>query len=175
MRKNIFILLSITILLFSVANAAGHSPMDISKTDIFERSINFIIFIALMWYLVADKLKTILRERVESISLKFSQTQSRVKDSREKKEKAQQRLKEAQEQAAELIKNAKQEANIAIQRIEEKTKEQIANLIKTNEEAMEFQERLLYKQVVAEVLQEIFTDSTLNAQDYVNLLEKKVI
>lgn len=164
--------------LCGVAHASGAThAMDISKTDIIERLINFIIFVALMWYLVADKLKSMLQERSHGIAQKLSQTQTKVRESREKKEKAQQRLQEAREQAKDILDTAKKEAHISVLNIEEKTKEQIANLMRSNEEAMEFQEKVMQKQLVAEILQEIFTSHTLNieARDYVGILEKKVV
>lgn len=86
-------------------------------------------------------------------------------------------MKEAKEQAAEIIATAKKEANASVLRIEEKTKEQIANLLKANEEAMEFQEKMLQKQLVAEILQEAFVSQALKleSKDYVGILEKKVV
>lgn len=164
--------------LFGIAYASGEAhAMDISKTDIIERLINFIIFVALMWYLLADKLKSMLHERSQLIANKLSQTQTKVRESREKKERAQQRLQEAKEQAKEILDTAKKEAHASVLRIEDKTKEQIANLLRANEEAMEFQEKMLQKQLVAEVLQEIFASPALKleAQDYVGILEKKVV
>lgn len=164
--------------LCSIAYASGEAhTMDISKTDIFERLINFLIFVALMWYLIADKLKSMLNERTQGIANKLSQTQTKVRESREKKEKAQQRLREAQEQAKEILDTAKKEAHASVLRIEDKTKEQITNLLKANKEAMEFQEKMLQKQLVAEVLQEVFASPKLNleAQDYIGILEKKVV
>ncbi|MDY5185096.1 ATP synthase subunit B [Helicobacter trogontum] len=164
--------------LCGVSYASGEAHvMDISKTDIIERLINFVIFVALMWYLLSDKLKAILQERTKSIANRLSQTQEKVNEIRAKKEKAQQRLKEAKEQAAEIISTAKKEANASVLRIEEKTKAQIANLLKANEEAMEFQEKILQKQLVAEILQEAFVSPalTLETRDYVEILEKKVV
>lgn len=164
--------------LCSISYASGEAHvMDISKTDIIERLINFVIFVALMWYLLADRLKSMLQERTKGIANKLSQTQEKVNEIRAKKEKAQQRLKEAKEQAAEIIATAKKEANASVLRIEEKTKKQIANLLKANEEAMEFQEKMLQKQLVAEILQEAFVSQALKleSKDYVGILEKKVV
>ena len=61
--------------------------------------------------------------------------------------------------------------------MKKKTKEQIANLLKANEEAMEFQEKMLQKQLVAEILQEAFVSQALKleSKDYVGILEKKVV
>lgn len=162
----------------SILYASGQSHViDVSKTDIMERLINFVIFVALMWYLLADRLRSMLQERTKGIANKLSQTQEKVNDIRAKKEKAQQRLKEAKEQAAEIISTAKKEANASVLRIEEKTKEQIANLLKANEESMQFQEKMLQKQLVAEILQEIFVSQALSleSKDYVAILEKKVV
>lgn len=155
---------------------AEHKPLNIAETDIFQRVINFVIFVALMWYLVADKIKAVLKNRSRAIADKLSQTQAKVQESRHKKEKAQQRLKETNKQTAETLRIAKQEAALAAQRIDEKTKEQVASMIKANEEAMEFQERLFQKQIVNEILQESFQSPTLkiDSKDYVGILEKKV-
>ncbi|RDU63449.1 hypothetical protein CQA53_08490 [Helicobacter didelphidarum] len=173
--RYVFVVFSMFVLTCSVLYASEH-VMDISKTDIFQRTINFAIFVGIMWYLVADKLKAMLQQRTRAISEKLTQAQAKVKESREKKEKAQQRLKNAYDQVPEIIKSAKQEANIAVQNIEEKTKDHIVNLIKANEEAMEFQKKLFQKQIVEEILHEIFVSPTLKleTQDYVGILEKKV-
>ena len=158
------------------ASSEAH-VMDISKTDIISRLANFIIFVILMWYLLTDKLKSILKQRSQDIANKLSQTQIKVRESRDKKEMAQQRLQEAREQAKEILDTAKKEARVSVLRIEDKTREQIANLLRANEEAMEFQEKMLQKQLVSEILQEIFASSKLKleTQDYFEILEKRVV
>lgn len=166
-------------LMCGVAYAAGHGEghvIDISKTDIFQRSVNFIIFVGLMWYLLADKLKAMLHARSREIADKLSNAQAKVQESRHKKEKAQQRLKDTSKQVAELTRIAKQEAALSAQRIDEKAKEQVAALIKANEEAMEFQEKLFQKQIIEEILNEAFKSPKLeiDSKDYIGILEKKV-
>ncbi len=172
-----YILFALTTLVVFNVSYASSGAVDISKTDIVERLINFAIFVALMWYLLADKAKKILSDRSNSISERLSQTQSKVREAREKKERALKRLKEAREQAIEISNIAKKEANMSVLQIEEKTKEQISNLIKANDEAIEFQEKLLQKQLIAEILQEIFSSKALelDSYDYVSILEKKVV
>lgn len=155
---------------------ASDKPVDISQTDIVERTINFVIFAALMWYLLAGRVRKILSDRTKSISDTLSNTQIRIKESREKIEQAKERLKEANELAAEIIKNAKQEAMVAVRHIEEKNKEQIASMLKANEEAMKFHERLLQKQLLTEVLDEVFASDSLkvSSNDYADIISKKV-
>ncbi len=176
MRYVIFALTMFILCGISYASSGNH-VVDISKTDIIERLINFVIFVALMWYLLANKFKEILSARSKEISERLSQTQSKVREVKEKKERALQHLREAKEKATEISNTAKKEASISVFQIEEKTKEHISNLIKANDEAMEFQEKLLQKQLISEVLQEIFSSQSLNldTNDYVSILEKKVI
>ncbi|RDU73828.1 hypothetical protein CQA66_00195 [Helicobacter aurati] len=169
----VFSLFGLTNLVF----AGGHDGViDISKTDILERLINFVIFVLLLWYLVADKLKNILSSRSRDIANKLSESQSKIKESRSKKEQAQLRLKEANQKAKEIIEVAKKEALLSKREIEEKTKEQIAYLIKNNEESMQVQARLLQKEIIQEVLEEIFSSQkiSLTSNDYIKILEKKV-
>lgn len=170
-----FITLVMFVLVGGVSYASGE--MDVSKTDIIERVINFVIFVALMWYLVADKIRAILTERSRMIGEQLSQAQVKVRESREKKEKALQRLKEANEQANEILSMAKKEAYISVRNIEEKTKDQIATFVKLNEETMVFQEHLLYRELIGEILQEAFSSPAMNldVQDYASILEKKVV
>ena len=54
MRKILLISLGVAALFASEA-ASGH-------TDIVPRTINFIIFVALLWYLVGDKIKNYLAQ-----------------------------------------------------------------------------------------------------------------
>ncbi len=157
-------------------HAATDKPLDISQTDIVERTINFIIFVALMWYLLAGRIKKILAHRTKTISKTLSNAQIRVRESRDKIDRAKQKLKDANETASEIIKTAKQEALIAARHIEEKNKEQIAGMVRSNEEAMKYQERLLQKQLLTEVLNDIFASESLeiSSDEYANIVRKKV-
>ncbi|STQ86985.1 hypothetical protein LS73_006840 [Helicobacter muridarum] len=156
------------------ASQGGH--IDISKTDIFERLVNFIIFVVLLWYLVADKLKAILSARSIDIANRLSESQMRTKQAKSKKEKAKIELEDTKQKAKSIIETAKKEALISEKEIEEKAKEQILYITKSNEESMKFQAKAFQKQIIQEVLQEILSSNKiqLTSNDYINILEKKV-
>lgn len=163
--------------LSNIMLAGGHdNVIDISKTDIFERLVNFILFILLLWYLIADKLKAILSARSRDIANQLSESQSRIKEARNKKEQAQLHLTEARQKAKEILETARKEALIFEREIEEKTKEQITYLVKNNEESMQFQARMLQKEIIKEVLEEMLSSENIQttSNDYINILEKRI-
>lgn len=151
------------------------SAVDISKTDIVERSINFIIFIAILWYLLAGKLKAFFSARREKIAQRLSEVQEKLKIAKNNKEQALRKLEEAKEQASQILANAKKEAYLIAQKIEEQSSVDIEIMRKNSEILMEFEQRKMEKEVVDEVLQEVFAQSKLNTTEYVNILEKKVV
>lgn len=171
-----FILMLALVGLSSILFASQDGVVDISKTDIFERLVNFIIFVILLWYLVADKLKAILSARSINIANKLSESQIKTKEARSKKEKAKIQLEEAKQRAKEIVEAAKKEALVSEKEIEEKTKEQILYIAKNNENSMKFQAKIFQKEIVQEILQEILYSNKihLTSNDYINILEKKV-
>lgn len=171
----------ITITLISLATsgillASPHESLDVSNTDIIERLINFIIFVALLWYLVANKLKAILKQRSDDIASKHTLAQDRIKISHQNKAQALERLKVAKQKAQDIISTAKKEAYIISSQIDENTKEQIQHIIKSTDEAMTLEYRALQKKIVANILKETFESKSLalSSKDYVNIINKRV-
>ena len=164
--------LSSFFLLFS--SFALASEVDISQTDIIPRSINFIIFVLILWFLFAGKLKAFLQERREKISLQFSEVQDKLKIAKKEKEQALRKLEEAKETAAEIIANAKKESYLVAQKIEEQTRADIEVMMKNAEALMSFETKQMEKEVVMEVLDEVFAENRLDAHAYGSILEKRL-
>lgn len=147
----------------------------ISDTDIFERSINFVIFATLLWYLVAGRVRDMLYARQKQISDTLSEAQERIRQLHARREDASMRLKEAKIQAQEIVANANKEAILVVSHIDEKYKEQVEYLMKSNEDAMNFESRKVYNEVIREALHELFKDGvSLSNKDYIDLIERKV-
>lgn len=161
------ILFSLT---FLFANA-----IDFSQTDFIERSINFVIFVIILWLLLAKKAKAFFLARSERISNQLLEVQEKLKIAKNHKEQALRRLEEAKENATEILANAKREAYMIEQKIEEQSRRDIENMIKNTELLMDFEQKRMEKEVVDEVLEEVFSQSTLNTAEYVNIIEKKVV
>lgn len=168
--KYIFLfLLSFSILL-------GADNVNISETDIVQRVINFVIFIAIIWYFVADKLKKMFSDRREGIVKKLQDVQDQLKEAKKSKEQALRKLEESKERALDMIATAKKEAYLITQKIDEQSRIDIEHIIKSNENLMDFEQKKMEKEVIDEILNELFKTEvcTFETADYVNILNKKV-
>jgi len=99
MKKVLLIVVGV-VSVFASEAASGH-------TDIIPRAINFVIFAALLWYLVADKIKRFFSERKEQIASRFQEIETKLKESKEKKEALKAELIQAKKLAEEIVENAK--------------------------------------------------------------------
>lgn len=154
---------------------AQASEVDIAQSDFFARSVNFVIFVAIVWVLLAGRARAFFAARRERISTQLSEVQDKLKTAKNNKEQALRRLEEAKEQATEIISNAKRETYLITQKVEEQSRIDIENMLKHTQSLMEFEQKRMEKQVVDEVLTEVFAQNKLNTQEYVNILQKKVV
>ena len=65
------------------------------ETDIVQRTVNFIIFAGILWYLLADKIKAFFSDRTLSIQAELDKVQDTLKASKDKVSDAQKKLEEA--------------------------------------------------------------------------------
>lgn len=77
------------------------------ETDIVQRTVNFIIFAGILWYLLADKIKAFFANRTLSIQAELDKVQETLKASQDKVSDAQKKLEEAKKLATEIIEGAK--------------------------------------------------------------------
>ncbi|MCE3037845.1 F0F1 ATP synthase subunit B [Helicobacter anatolicus] len=164
-------------LLIFGAFSSVFASMDVqlADTDFLERAINFIIFVAILWFLVAKKAKAFFAARRNKIAERLLEVQEKLKQAKKNKEQALRKLEEAKEVAAEIIANAKREAYMIAQKMEEQSSVDIENMIKNTENLMEIERKKMEKEVVSEILEEVFKESKINAAEYVKILEKKVV
>lgn len=146
------------------------------ETDIVERTINFVIFIAIFYYLAADKIKAIFVARQESIAAELEKVQEKLKESKKAKEQAQKRFEESKRMAEDVILTAKKEVVLLTQKVEDSTKGDIENLIRQYNDSMEFEKRRAERAIIDEILAELFeSDATkLDKSAYSEILLKKV-
>ncbi len=141
-------------------------------TDIIPRTINFIIFVAILYYLVGDKVKRFFEERREKIAKKFQEIEEKLKESKEKKEALKAELNQAKKLAEEIIQNARKEAEFIESKIKAQLEEEIKLLEKHFEEYKEAEIRKTKQEAVKEYLQEIFKDVHITSEDAAKLILK---
>ena len=146
------------------------------ETDIVQRTVNFIIFAGILWYLLADKIKAFFAERSLSIQSELDKVQDTLKASQDKVTDAQKKLAEAKKIATEIVEGAKADVDSVKQKVATAVDSDIVNLNKNLEEMMKVETSKAKKEVVTEVLEELLSSENikLTQQELANIVLKKV-
>ena len=146
------------------------------ETDLIQRTVNFIIFAGILWYLLADKIKAFFAERSLSIQGELDKVQDTLKASQDKVKDAQKKLEEAKKIATEIIDGAKADIDSVKQKVATAVDSDIVNLNKNLEEMMKVEISKAKKEVVTEVLEELLSSDNikLTQNELVNIVLKKV-
>ncbi len=171
-----YLYLLVAALLLPVLAIASEGAGAEGGTDIVARTINFLIFAAILWYLIADKVKAFFQNRTTSVAKELTEIEEKLNSVKAAKEAAQKEAKEAHDKAKELIEIAKKEGAMLAEKIEADTENEIAYLKKALAERMEIEEKKMTREVVSEVIEEMFGSGkvSLSNDDFVNIIRKKV-
>ena len=143
-------------------------------TDIVARLINFLIFVAILWYLIADKVKGFFKGRKEKIAKRFQEIEEKLKETKEQKEALKIDLEEAKIKANEIIEDSKKEAEIIYNNIIKETKEEIELYKKHFEEFKEIELKKAKKEALKEYLEDVLKDIHITSEDAAKIVLKKV-
>jgi len=160
------------LLLIGILSVFAFANEAVSGTDIVPRVINFLIFAAILWYLVGNKVIAFFRNRKEEIANKFQKVEDELKAAKQKKEELQAKLEEAEIKAKEIVEDAKKEAEFIYNKIIEETKEELAILEKHFEEAKVNEIRKAKKEAVKAFLENVLKDVHLSSEDAAKLVLK---
>lgn len=146
------------------------------ETDILPRAVNFLIFAAIFYYLLADHAKKFFGGRIQDISHKLDSIQEKLKESKNRKEEAILKVEDAKNSAKTIVATAKKEAQLLSEKIAKDTKNEIENILKGYDERMEIEQRKVSRAVVQEIIEEIFAKDSvsINQSELVDILKKKV-
>jgi len=165
----------ILLLLAPVVLLANGGESD-GPSDILPRTINFLIFAAIMYYYVADAAKQWYCGRKNDIATKLDSIQVKLKESNSKKEIALQKVEEAKANARALVETAKKEAVLLSEKVAQEADVEIENLAKTFEDRVSIERRKMQRTIVSEILDEMFKEGSisLDNDDLVKVINKKV-
>jgi len=168
--KKILFTLSVVIPASLFANDAN------VETDILERTVNFLIFAAIIYYLLSDKLKAFFVGRTESIQSELDKVQDILKESDKKLVDAKQEVKDAKKVAEELVSIATSEVDAIKTKIEVAAEQEITALSKSFDDKTELEVRKVKKEVVENVLNQLLSNDNiaLSEKDIANIILKKV-
>lgn len=150
---------------FAFANETGH-------TDIIPRTINFLIYIAILWYLAGNKVINFFKQRKENIAKKFNEVEDKLKESKLRKEALKAELGNAKIKAKEMVENAKEETKFIEKKMKAQAENEAALLQKQFEEFKDVESKKIKKEVVKEFLKETLKDVHINSDDAVKIILK---
>lgn len=144
--------------------------------DIVPRTINFLIFAAILVYLLKNPAKNFYNNRIAKISSRLEDIQKRVLDSKNKKLEMIKQLESAKKEAANAVEFAQKEAEILTQKIKEDTKSELLLLERYFEEQKDYEQRKMQKEVIASILNQMFDakENALSQDEILAIMLKKV-
>lgn len=168
MKKLIFLSFLLPLCAFGASGSGDY--------DIIPRTINFIIFIAILYYFVATPFKNFYKNRILKISSKLDEIQKKLLESKTKKLEIMKKLEEAKVASASALATAKKEAEILVEKIRKETQDELVLLDKHFEEQKSYELRKMEKEVASAILKDLFADSEvkLKQSEIVDIMMKKV-
>jgi F-type H+-transporting ATPase subunit b len=147
-----------------------------SSSDIVQRTVNFLLFVGLVWYLVAEPAKNYFASRSQGIADELQKVQEKLKETIAKKKEALDQISDAEKFKAELEITSKKENKIINDNIMTQCDSELENIVKQNASLMEFVQRKMVRNVVEEILEEVLTQSSdsFDKEAMANVILKKV-
>lgn len=147
-----------------------------SNYDILERTINFLLFFGILYYLIESKVKEAYSSRITSIADKLEAVQATLKATTQKKELAKQKIAKAKDDAKSLLATSKKETEILVKKMHDDVLNDMTNLEKAHKEKVLIERRRMKRDVISEVLNEMFDGSALeiDRKEFVDIILKKV-
>lgn len=146
------------------------------ETDFLPRIFNFIVFASLLYYLLANPIKTFFKERKEGIASQLREIEEKLQAAKNEKKEAQTRVVESEKKAVHILDDAKKEAVHLSEKIVQSNQNDLKNMDKQAEEKMNFEEKKSARAVIEEILSENITndDIMIDAKKVVDIVSKKV-
>ena len=165
----------IALMLGSVALFASSDAAE-GGTDIIPRTVNFLIFAGILWYLLAEPVKSYFVGRTQGIADELDKIQVKLRESKETKEVAVQKVEEAKKFSEEIKVIAEKENKILVDKIMQQCDADIETLEKHNITLMELEQRKTVREVVSEILEDVLAQAgaTLDKEKMAQIIMKKV-
>ncbi|MDY0233230.1 MAG: F0F1 ATP synthase subunit B [Sulfurimonas sp.] len=156
--------------------ALASSGAESGGTDIVQRTVNFLLFFGLIWYLVAEPAKNYFAARSQGIADELQKVQDRLNESVNLKKDALSKISEAEKFAEELVAASKKENKILNDSIMLQCESDLVNIAKQSASLMEFEQRRMVRGVVESVLNEVLSQSSesFDKEAMANVILKKV-
>ena len=166
----------ILVTLLTMSSFALASSAEQGSTDIVQRSVNFLLFAGLVWYLVAEPIKEYFSSRSEGISDELKKVQDKLNETITLKKEALAKISDAEKFAEDLAISAKKENKIINDNMMVQCETELETLTKQHTAFLEFEQRKMVRTVVENVLEEVLSQSgdDFDKEAMANVILKKV-
>jgi len=166
----------ILIIVLMISTYALASNGEQSTTDIVQRTVNFLLFAGLVWYLIAEPVKSYFSSRSKSISDELQKVQEKLKETIAKKKEALGKISDAEKFKAELRVASKKENKIINDNIMAQCDAELETLSKQSISLKEFEQRKMVRGIVEEILNDVLVQSSdsFDKEAMANVILKKV-
>ena len=166
----------ILVLMLMISTYALASEAEHGGTDIVQRTVNFLLFAGLVWYLVGEPIKSYFTSRSQAIADRLKEVQNKLDESVNQKKEVLAQVAEAEKFAEELAVATKKESKIINDNIMQQCEADIETLVKQHASKQEFEERKMVRELVEEIVGETLAQSadTFDKKAMANVILKKV-
>ena len=149
----------ILVTLLAMSTIALASSAEGGSTDIIQRTVNFLLFAGLIWYLVAEPIKAYFNARSQGVADELKKVQDKLNETIALKKEALARISDAEKFAEELAVSSKKENKVINDNIMVQCEAELETLGKQNVSLTEFEQRKMVRTVVENVLNEVLSQS----------------
>ncbi|MDK9694645.1 MAG: F0F1 ATP synthase subunit B [Sulfurimonas sp.] len=163
-------------LMISTYALASGGSAEHASTDIVQRTVNFLLFAGLVWYLVAEPARNYFASRSNSIADEMKKVQDKLKESISLKKEVLAKVGAAEKFAEELAVSSKKENKILNDSIMVQCENDMEVMAKQQAVLMEFEQRKMVRSVVENILSDVLSqsDNSFDKEAMANVILKKV-
>ena len=138
---------------------------DTAQTDIVMRTVNFVLFASIMYYLVADKVKAFFKARTQGIIDEHEKVQNRLRETKLAKSNAEKKVEDAKKVASDILSVSKKENAFLNEKIIAQMDVDIKNLENQHQTSIAYEQRKMVSDVVETVMTEVLSDKNIPLDD----------
>jgi len=146
------------------------------STDIVQRTVNFLVFAGILYYLLAEPIKNYFGGRSAGIASDLEKVQERLRESKRLKETAELKIEEATRFVNELIEMTRKECKILGDKVIAQCDQDTEIMQKQSHALMDLEKRQMVRSVVNEVMGDVMSasDASMGNEAMTDILKKKV-
>ena len=174
--NKIALVIAFVLPVIAMASGSEHHEVSMSNSDFWARVLNFSIFLAITYYLVANPIKSFFKGRQEAIAKRFEEIEEKLNASKEEAKLAQENLVASEAKAEEIKQDSLAESALLAENIAKKNSDTLASMEKQSAEKMELESKKMAKETIDALLKDAIAndDIAVDESKVVSLVSKKV-